>query len=126
MTMVMESKGNVQFFGDLLRQRGADVLSDFHFAGEDPHLAIGGNVQPRADVFGKFVPAEGAARLLRPCGRFAEADKQAAPRERAESRDGRAEDWMGEQAAGWERDSRKSESRSFIGLPPASECERRA
>ena len=67
-----------QLLGDKLRQRGANVLPNFNFPCKYRYLAIGSNVQPRAHILGKLLPAEGAARLLRPrqCGR--EANQQSA------------------------------------------------
>ncbi len=69
-------EGYTQFFRNLLRKRGADILAHFNLAREDFHLAVGVDVQPRAEVFGKFMTASAAAGLLRHCGVRREADKK--------------------------------------------------
>ena len=58
-------EGDAKFFGDGLGKGSADVLADFDLAGEDFDAAVGVDVDPGADVGGKFVAVRGAAGLLR-------------------------------------------------------------
>ncbi len=78
-------KRHAQLFGHLLRKRCPDVLAHFHFAGEHFHLAIGGNVQPRAQILGQRVLAKVSARFLRHRFGAGKADEQSAAEELQES-----------------------------------------
>ena len=52
--------GGAQFFGNGLRERGADVLADFRFAGKDRHRAVLAHMQPGVDVAGNLSAAPAA------------------------------------------------------------------
>src|ERR1051326_2492475 len=64
----------MQFVGDRLRQRGARVLADFHFAGEYGYLTFFINMNPGVDIIWQALIEAAAARfalaaLLRECAR---------------------------------------------------------
>ena len=61
MTIVMESNGARKFFGHSLRERRANVLSDFHFARENGNRAAFRDVQPRGNIFRRGLPTTAAS-----------------------------------------------------------------
>lgn len=69
---------HAEFFGDGLSERSADVLADFNLAGEDFDVAVGVDMQPRADVCGQLVGAGTAPGFLRPRRHRGEAYEQTA------------------------------------------------
>ena len=71
---------NHQLVGDLLGERGADVLANLDLAGEDGNAVVGGDVNPGGDVVGYLLAAAKSAAAARFLGQgFAgEADQQAA------------------------------------------------
>src|SRR5512146_627303 len=67
---------HAQLFRNLLRKRCPDVLSDLYLPCESRDSAVFADVQPRREVFRKFVPAKPATRFLRNRARSSDADHQ--------------------------------------------------
>ncbi len=78
--------GNVELLGDLLRERGPDVLADLDLAGEDGHLAVLVDVEPGGEVLRELLggPPRAAGLLGGELGR-GDADGQAAAEELEEA-----------------------------------------
>ena len=71
-------KRNAQLFGHLLRERRPNVLAHLHFPGEHLYRAIGGNVQPGAQVLGQRMLAKASAGFLRQRSGIRKANEQPA------------------------------------------------
>ncbi len=68
----------MQLFGDLLRERGADVLAELDLAGEGRDAPVLADMEPRGDVLREVAEKAAAAGFLRERAGDREADEDAA------------------------------------------------